>query len=120
MLFNNAINDTSKIKDLCIGSYCGITALMNSGDGPTNGFAYYFGVKEKVPHVCKIVSRFLFGYKTGRRVTNFVGLSARKASVKIEHQTAAEKVFSTLMGDVVDPRREFIQSNALKVVNLDA
>ena len=40
--------------------------------------------------------------------------------VKIEHQTAAEKVFSTLMGDVVDPRREFIQSNALKVVNLDA
>ena len=32
------------------GSICGITALMNSGDGPTNGFAYYLGVKYNVPH----------------------------------------------------------------------
>ena len=36
--------------DLAIGSVLGITALMNSGDGPTNGFAYYFGVKNKIPH----------------------------------------------------------------------
>jgi len=36
--------------DLAIGSVCGTTALMNSGDGPTNGFAYYLGVKHKVPH----------------------------------------------------------------------
>jgi DNA gyrase subunit B len=40
--------------------------------------------------------------------------------VRIDHRAEAEKVFSTLMGDVVEPRREFIQSNALKVVNLDA
>ena len=39
--------------------------------------------------------------------------------VKISHADEAEKVFSTLMGDVVEPRREFIQSNALKVSNLD-
>jgi alcohol dehydrogenase len=36
--------------DLALGSICGVTALMNSGDGPTNGFAYYVGVRHKVPH----------------------------------------------------------------------
>jgi alcohol dehydrogenase len=36
--------------DLAIGSVCGTVALMNSGDGPTNGFAYYLGVRHKVPH----------------------------------------------------------------------
>ncbi len=39
--------------------------------------------------------------------------------VRVNHGDEAEEVFSTLMGDVVEPRREFIQNNALKVANLD-
>jgi DNA gyrase subunit B len=40
--------------------------------------------------------------------------------VKVQHADAAEEIFSTLMGDVVEPRKEFIQTNALSVTNLDA
>ncbi len=35
---------------LAQASILGIYGLMNSGDGPANGFAYYFGVKEKIAH----------------------------------------------------------------------
>jgi DNA gyrase subunit B len=40
--------------------------------------------------------------------------------VRIHHFDEAEEVFSTLMGDAVEPRKIFIQSNAMFVKNLDA
>lgn len=39
--------------------------------------------------------------------------------VKLTQAEEADKIFSVLMGDIVEPRREFIQTNAEKVKNLD-
>jgi len=43
----------------------------------------------------------------------------RLLQVKIEDGVGAEELFTVLMGDQVEPRRVFIQDNALEVKNLD-
>jgi DNA gyrase subunit B len=84
----------------------------------------------------KVAMNWLFEQaKKGQSIQRYKGLGEMNASqlwdttinpetrrlmqVRIEDVLLADDIFTTLMGDAVEPRREFIEKNALQVSNLD-
>lgn len=99
--------------------------------------ALVFGDREPitVTNPIELYEKFMVEAKKGIQIQRYKGLGEMNPEqlwettldpnvrsllqVKVEHQDQAGEIFSTLMGDVVAPRREFIQENALNVGNLD-
>jgi len=93
------------------------------------------GGETRVPTRNALVAHILAEGKKGMSISRYKGLGEMNADelwettmdpatrtllqVRLEDDEVAENIFTTLMGDAVEPRRQFIEENALNVRNLD-
>ncbi len=114
----------ARMKDELAG-YFGGKGTLEGGDA---GSADVFGP-------CDLFDRVIEIGKKGLAIQRYKGLGEMNAEqlwettldpnvrsllqVRVEHEGEASEIFSTLMGDIVEPRRDFIQEHALEVSNLD-
>jgi DNA gyrase subunit B len=125
-------------KDLFLSSeYRKIAALGNDLHDLLQAGAYVKrGEKQQIIHnFGEAVNWLMSEAKKGQAIQRYKGLgemnpeqlwettmnhdTRRLLQVTIEDAVAADQIFTCLMGDQVEPRREFIEANALDVINLD-
>ncbi len=124
ILESNEAKTLNTMRDLLRENFGEASVLMSKG-----------GIEKKITGPVTFVDAIMSGGKKGITIQRYKGLGEMNPEqlwettldpearsllqVKIDHMDEADEVFSTLMGDVVEPRKEFIQDNALNVVNLD-
>ncbi len=108
---------------------------VETGDDAAEDAPAPIAAKDQITRPSELLDAVLAGGRKGLSIARYKGLGEMNAEqlwettldpdnrvllqVKVEDADVTDEIFTRLMGDVVEPRRDFIQENALNVANLD-